>query len=221
MGKRKRLLSKETKHRLTVNVAVPIVHLFYRLLLMTTRRVRVQGENRFLKPGIFCVHHGDVVAGVGELLTMRPGVNAISSLSRDGDIIAKFLSLMKIGAIRGGSSKGAESVTRNMKEILDGNQCVVIPVDGPRGPAGEVKPGAIALAYLTGAPLVCVRVFPERAWRLNSWDKMLIPKPFTKMVVRYSDPIFIPKKISKEQREEYRLLVEKTLYDLAKNPNKQ
>ena len=120
------------------------------------------------------------------------GIGIMVSLSRDGERQAKLLSSFGYKPIRGSSSKGAvSSLIELIKYAKEGN-CVGFALDGPRGPYHIPKPGILALAYKTGAKVVPLRVFPEKAWVLKkTWDGYFIPKPFTKVVLSLRKPLVL------------------------------
>jgi lysophospholipid acyltransferase (LPLAT)-like uncharacterized protein len=94
-------------------------------------------------------------------------------------------------AVRGSSSHGgASALWLLLRSLRDGRDVVVVP-DGPRGPREMLKPGVVALARLSGAPIVPVAVGASAEWRLRSWDEFRIPRPFARCVVRFGDPISV------------------------------
>jgi len=84
-------------------------------------------------------------------------------------------------------------------------------LDGPRGPRGVVKPGLIALAKQSGVPIVPFYLSINRAWVLRSWDRCLVPKPFSKIVVRWGRLITVPKDMDERTFEEIRLGIEEEM----------
>ena len=133
---------------------------------------------------------GPVIVGIlhGELLptgllargrSMLPMV----SQSKDGEIIAGALSVFGFPLVRGGSSKGGAEALQRALDGLEAGLSPVLAVDGPRGPAGVPKPGAVRLACASRRPIVVVRVQPSRAWRARSWDRFMVPWPFATLQV--------------------------------------
>jgi len=84
-------------------------------------------------------------------------------------------------------------------------------LDGPRGPRGVVKPGLIVMAQLSGVPIVPVYISVNKAWMLNSWDSFIIPKPFSTVVIRWDNPIFVPQEMDNETFESTRKEIEQHL----------
>ena len=113
----------------------------------------------------------------------RP-VNALVSASEDGAWLTAFFSVAGLGAVRGSSSRlGREAATALVETLRAGLDIGITP-DGPRGPCYEVKPGTIIVARRTRAPLVLVGGEFSSAWRLGSWDRFYIPKPFSRVRMR-------------------------------------
>ena len=139
-------------------------------------QVRALDEAMAQGPVIVAILHGELLpAG---LLARGRSMLPMVSQSKDGEIIAGALSVFGFPLVRGGSSRGgAEALQRAEEGVLSGLS-PVLAVDGPRGPAGVPKPGAVRLALTTRRPIVVVRVTASRAWRARSWDRFLVPWPF-------------------------------------------
>lgn len=118
----------------------------------------------------------------------RRGVSILSSDSKDGERSAATWRWFGIHAVRGTAGQGGAQALVKMIQAVKQGWDLGITVDGPRGPAGEVKPGVLAVSRKTGAHVVPVCVAYESAWALGTWDRMLIPKPFSTVVVRYGAP---------------------------------
>lgn len=114
------------------------------------------------------------------------------SKSKDGEIIARTMELSRIGAVRGSSSRGGVVAAREMVEILRSGRDVGITPDGPRGPAREVKEGAVRVAQLSGMPVVPIaNALSKKIEIAQTWDRFHIPLPFGRSVVIYGEPIHI------------------------------
>ncbi len=120
------------------------------------------------------------------------GVTAVVSASKDGDRATAVAQRWKHETIRGSSSKNQVSVIRQCSRALRANRGIVIIPDGPHGPREQVKPGAAIIALMTNAPVYPVFALPDKPWRLNSWDRFMIPKPFSRITVRFGEPL-LPK----------------------------
>ena len=122
----------------------------------------------------------------------RRGVAILSSDSKDGERSAATWRWFGIHAVRGtAGDRGAQALVRMIQAVRQ-DWDLGITVDGPRGPRQEVKPGVLAVSRKTGAWIVPVCVGYARAWTLRTWDAMLVPKPFTDVVVRYGTPFQVP-----------------------------
>lgn len=137
--------------------------------------------------------------------------SAIISRSADGEMIAKLALRLGFRPIRGSSSKGGRQALRAIVDDLTHNQVAVHAVDGPQGPRGVVKAGLVKMAQLSGAAVVPVYVSMDRAWRFNSWDRFLVPKPFSRIVLEWGDPIFVPQEMEPDAFENFRLDVERKM----------
>jgi lysophospholipid acyltransferase (LPLAT)-like uncharacterized protein len=111
------------------------------------------------------------------------------SQSKDGKIVAGVAKRSGWNAVRGSSSKGGTLALKNMIANLKKSKLSGHIVDGPRGPSGVVKPGVIRLAFATNAVIVPFYISAENSWHFNSWDKFLLPKPFSKVVLRFDKMI--------------------------------
>lgn len=107
------------------------------------------------------------------------------SPSFDGELIARTVELLGFKAIRGSSSRGGAVGLRNMQAAYAAGHRCAFTADGPRGPKFMAKPGAAQLAQSTGTWVGCFYALPERAWELKSWDRFLIPKPFSRVVLTW------------------------------------
>ncbi|MBN2568411.1 MAG: lysophospholipid acyltransferase family protein [Deltaproteobacteria bacterium] len=134
--------------------------------------------------------------------------SAIISRSDDGEMIAQLALRLGFRPIRGSSTSGGRQALMAMVDDLAHNQVAAHAVDGPQGPRGLVKAGLIKIAQLSGAAIIPVYVSMNRAWRLNSWDRFLIPKPFSRIVLEWGDPIVVPPELDPDAFENFRLDVE-------------
>lgn len=112
------------------------------------------------------------------------------SKSNDGEMIARTMELSRIDAVRGSSSRGGAAAAREMVEILRSGRDVGITPDGPRGPAREVKEGAVRVAQLSGMPIVPIaNALSNKVEIKKAWDRFQVPLPFGRSVVIYGDPV--------------------------------
>lgn len=114
----------------------------------------------------------------------------IVSGSRDGKRLSAILQSWGFRIITGSSSKGGSNVIKNSTEAIKNGQDIIITPDGPRGPRRKAKRGVAKISIMNQTPIIPVRIFPQKYWRLTSWDKFIIPKPFTKIVLEFGDPLY-------------------------------
>ena len=125
------------------------------------------------------------------------------SSSFDGELIARVVNRLGYRVIRGSSTRGAVRALLGMHDQAAQGVSTSFAADGPKGPRFVAKPGPLLLARSTQQPIYCFYLAPRRAWRLNTWDCMLIPKPFTKVHLRWSKPIEIPANASPEEMKAF------------------
>ena len=87
-------------------------------------------------------------------------------------------------------------------------------VDGPKGPSGVVKPGLLSIAQFAGIPIVPIIISAQKKWVFKSWDRFMIPKPFSRVIIRFGEGIYIAPRLSEDEFEERRLFVEQRLKEL-------
>ena len=135
-------------------------------------------------PTVYAFWHRSLLACAYRFKGM--GIAILISRSFDGELIARTVERLGFVAVRGSSSRGGATGLRQMAEAYRrGNHCA-ITADGPKGPAMRAKAGTAQLAQLVGAPWVgTFYVLPVRAWTLKTWDKFLIPKPFSRVLVTW------------------------------------
>ena len=141
-------------------------------------------------------------------------IAVLISQHADGEMIAQVCKHLGFALIRGSKTRGGMKATREMVRASDGNHIAVIP-DGPRGPRRHLEFGLVYLAARTGLPIVLLGVGHDRPWRLKTWDRFCLPRPFSKAVVVASDLIYIPADANREQLEEYRQRIEQMLTELT------
>lgn len=193
---------------------LPFAHYLIRAYFSLIK-IRVVNEEialNHLKNGqkmIVAIWHQRILVCMG--YARRFGVykpSVMISQSRDGELIAKVYSRFNFRPIRGSSSRGGKEALTAMVEDLVHNQFAVHVLDGPRGPRGIVKPGLIVMAQLSAVPIFPVYISCDRAWILNSWDRTVVPKPFSTVVTRWDEPIFIPEHLDDATFENMRKRIE-------------
>ena len=135
----------------------------------------------------------------------------LTSASRDGDMVARAMAVFGLGAIRGSSSRRGVAALVGLKRALHDGFDICLTPDGPRGPRYELQPGAIKLAESSGAPIIPVHVRFGAAWRLQTWDRFVIPKPFSRVEVTFGEAIHLPRGMDPAAFETARIELESLL----------
>jgi lysophospholipid acyltransferase (LPLAT)-like uncharacterized protein len=148
------------------------------------RARRARGE-----PIVFSLWHG-------HLLTLLyhhrgEGVTVLVSEHGDGEIIARIAERLGYHTVRGSTSRGAARALLEASHVVQQGGDVAITPDGPRGPARTVAPGVAVVAHRARMPVIAVGANPIRPWRLSTWDRFEIPKPFSRITIAYSEPLYI------------------------------
>jgi len=156
-----------------------------------------------------------ILSYAGRFGGYKPSV--MISQSRDGEIIARVANRLNFRPVRGSSSRGGKGGLSIMITDLAQHPLAAHVLDGPSGPRGVIKPGLIVMARSSGVPIFPVYISVDRAWVLNSWDRTLIPKPFSTITVRWDDPIVVPEDIDEETFESTRKQIEQ---HMKENQNK-
>ncbi len=138
-------------------------------------------------------------------------LSVMISRSNDGEMAAGVAQLFGLIPVRGSSSRGGAVALKQMIRNMKINGLGAHIVDGPRGPAGVIKPGIIRMAHATDAVIVPFYTAADRSWFFNSWDRFFIPKPFSRAVVRFGDMIKLDKTKDPEKFENQRKLLEDTM----------
>jgi lysophospholipid acyltransferase (LPLAT)-like uncharacterized protein len=134
---------------------------------------------------------------------------------RDGQVVGKALKRFGFHAILGSTSKKGFSAIREMTKSLRSGSDIAIAPDGPRGPRFVVQIGVIELAKLTGSPVIPLTFSASRKKIFNTWDRFLLPCPFSKGVIIYGEPIDVDPDCDRAHLEEKRILLEKRLVELT------
>ncbi|TKJ42501.1 hypothetical protein CEE37_02105 [candidate division LCP-89 bacterium B3_LCP] len=148
-------------------------------------------------PFILCFWHGRMFLTV--FLHRNQGVVAMISQHEDGEMIARIAGKLGWRAIRGSSSRGGrEALFQMLSHLKNGGAAAMLP-DGPTGPRRQFKKGTLFLAQKSGVPLIPITFAAEKCWRFNSWDRFVLPKPFSRCVFIYHDPILIPDELKGDE----------------------
>jgi len=174
----------------------PGLSFLYRFIRAYSWTFRLTVENEqpwmdYLKSGgsvLLCTWHQQFFSAIRYFRHYREfDPSLMISQSKDGEIIAGIAERSGWRTVRGSSSKDGAKALKEMIRQLRVSRLAGHIVDGPLGPAGIVKAGAIRMAHLTGAAVVPFYTAADRAWYFNSWDKFFLPKPFSKVTLRFGD----------------------------------
>ena len=131
------------------------------------------------------------------------GVRVMSSNSYDGEYMGRIIRKFGFVAVKGSSSRNAVRALLGLRRALGDGWTVAFTLDGPRGPRHKVKPGPVALARSSGVPLTMFHAAVDKAWVLNSWDRMMIPRPFSRVLLRFGKLIPVPTDAGDDDVERY------------------
>jgi len=130
---------------------------------------------------IACWHSDLLMIPIYRVIRPNRSASAIISQHKDGEIVAKVLSYLSIKPLRGSTRKGAKKVLLESMRAIDRGEELQISPDGPKGPRYHIYDGVIALAMRSKLPIMIIGYRADSYWRLKSWDRFVIPKPFTKI----------------------------------------
>lgn len=170
------------------------------------------------KPLIFVFWHGQLLSLVHH--HRNEGIVVLVSEHSDGEYITQVIHRHGFETARGSSTRGGAKGLRSILRAARVGKVLAFTPDGPKGPRQEFKWGALVAAQLSGLPLVTIAVGADRAWYLKSWDRFMIPKPFSKLRIRYGAPRWVPRDASEEELKEIAAELEEELkqFTLELNP---
>jgi len=141
----------------------------------------------------------------------RADIWALIGQHADGEVLADLCRYLRIRTIRGSTTRGGVQAIRKLVRASRKGHLAITP-DGPRGPRRRVKPGLVYLAAQTGLPIVPAGIGYRRPWRLHSWDKFALPRPWSLATCVVAEPILVPPDAGEGELERYRLHVEESLH---------
>lgn len=168
--------------------------------------------------------HNRLFPGIGALRNIDQRgqtLFALVSPSKDGAQLSHFLRSIGLRPIRGSSSRRGGVALRELLKVIANGDHVAITVDGPRGPCYAAQPGAAMLIQQTGAPVNFLGVECESCWQLNSWDKFIIPKPFSRIRIKMDRYAHSPRLTGKEERKAIQEVVQERLDRLTEDRHRQ
>lgn len=200
-------------------------NLLYRIvrLYCATFRLTVINEEQWLNdldpdtPVLLCIWHQQffpLIRHFKKYEKYQPSLMISKSL--DGEIIANIAERSGWRTVRGSSSRHGGIALKEMTARLKKYGLAAHILDGPRGPSGVVKPGIISLVQATKAVIVPVFVKPKKAWYFKSWDKFMLPKPFSRVSMNFGKKIKLPQLQLESDFESQRLMLEKIMQQYLK-----
>jgi len=147
--------------------------------------------------------------------------SALISQHADGEMLARVFQGIGLNPIRGSTTRGGVQAIRELLNTGEGPVRIAITPDGPRGPARELQQGAIYLASKTGLPIYTVAIGLHGKWQLRTWDQFMIPKPFTRALLRTGETFQIPPDLDREGIEKWRLEVEAEMRRLTEDTDER
>ena len=166
-------------------------------------------EHFYFAPGIYCFWHQCVIPAAWWYRARDIAV--MTSRSFDGEYIARIIEHLGYRAVRGSSSRGGARALLEMHNHIEHGRLVAFTIDGPRGPRYVAKPGPVLLARNTGVPLSGFHIALEDPWVLPSWDAFLIPKPFSRALLRVGKLIRVPADADAQAMDRFHAELQATL----------
>lgn len=194
---------------------------FYALIGLIGKTLRFETENweNFEKAHsgdkipIYVFWHNRIFAGT--YFFRNRGIVVITSQSFDGEYIARFIQRFGYGVVRGSSTRGGVSALVELIRVMRAGLPTGFTIDGPKGPKYVAKSGACLLAKKTQNPMMPFVVETKNYWQIKSWDRLQIPKPFSRIRVFIGEPIFVSKDANDTEIENKRLKLQKSLDELV------
>lgn len=196
------------------------IHFAYHIIRLYSLSFRLKVENesewedRFLQGDtiLLCAWHQQFFSAIRyfkKYSKYNPGL--MISQSKDGDLIAGVAQKTGWHTARGSSSRGGKKAMQSMIEHLTVHKFGAHILDGPRGPRGKVKAGIVKMATTSNAVVVPFYTHAEKAWYFNSWDRFMLPKPFSRVTLIFGEAIHMGTDIDRSDFEKQRLQLEETM----------
>jgi lysophospholipid acyltransferase (LPLAT)-like uncharacterized protein len=169
------------------------------------------------RPVIFAIWHNRLLMlppPFDRWFPTRQSIGLIS-VSRDGDLVSLLIERSGYGTIRGSTSRKGVIALRQLVDALAAGSNVLFTPDGPRGPVYEVSPGVIFVAQKSGAPIVPLHMEYSSCWRLKSWDRFCVPRPFSKVRFILGAPVHVERTTEAEQFDAERLRLQEAMMSLV------
>jgi lysophospholipid acyltransferase (LPLAT)-like uncharacterized protein len=184
--------------RISLRLIIFLGHSLIRLI-GPTLRISVsyeEGAQKTLdqRPIILSFWHACIIPATYAFRNM--GIRVMSSNSYDGEYMGRIIRKFGYVPVKGSSSRNAVRALLGLRRALALGWTAAFTLDGPRGPRYKVKPGPVALARSSGVPMTAFHIAVDKAWVLNTWDRLMIPMPFSRALLRVSKLIHVPRETS-------------------------
>ncbi|HVI08407.1 MAG TPA: lysophospholipid acyltransferase family protein, partial [Candidatus Binatia bacterium] len=187
--------------RITIFVGHSIIWLIGRTLRVSVSREEGAQSTLDQRPLIGSFWHACQIPAAWVFRNM--GIRVMSSNSYDGEYMGRIVRKFGFVPVKGSSSRNAVRALLGLRRALEQGWTVAFTLDGPRGPRYKVKPGPIALARSSGVPMTMFHMAVDKAWVLNTWDRLIIPRPFARVLLRFGKLIYIPREATDEDLQRY------------------
>jgi len=206
MGK---LLTKERKRAISLVLLPPIVYFFIRVLYLTCKKKFHLPIARPKAPFLVAFWHGEILMNPFLYKKMIKDVKMSLMISDhfDGEMIAKSMSYFGFDTIRGSSTRGGIKALKESFKKIDLGHCIAITPDGPKGPRHSVADGIVSIAQKKELEIVTFNYTASSFWEMKSWDKFMIPKPFSTINFYASEPF----KVTDLDKEDAKVEIKKRL----------
>ena len=207
------------KQRVIGTIAGGLLHVMgwtlrYKITGLEQMTVKYKG-----RPVIYALWHNRIFAipYCKPVLSPDREVCILTSASKDGAILETAVKNFGISSVRGSSSRRGAAALVALRKKLKAGDTVTITPDGPKGPCYKLQPGVVKLAQASGTPIVCLSIEFSNCWRIKSWDRFCIPKPFSKVLIHLEDGIEIPKDLSDDDFEAERKKLEVLMHQCTQS----
>ncbi|MCI0531335.1 MAG: lysophospholipid acyltransferase family protein [candidate division Zixibacteria bacterium] len=184
------------------------------LLLAKSWRIKLEGQEKVDRTHIsgkrvcYALWHGRFLPFI--YTHRRQGVRVLISWHRDGEYLTRIVRRLGFSPVRGSSTKGGARAVAEMVRASERSDVALTP-DGPKGPNRKVQPGMTYISQKGDVPIVPLGISAESYWRLKSWDRFTIPKPFSRVIVLTGDPIAVSKELPGENLDKMNQMLEESL----------
>jgi hypothetical protein len=168
---------------------------------------------------IYASWHQRFFPGITFFSSRKP-IAIMISQSRDGEMVARVVDILGWRSVRGSSTRGGVAALKRLKDLARAGYKIGHIVDGPKGPFGYVKPGLLRIAQVAGMPVVPTITSAQKKWVFNSWDRFMVPKPFSRVIIRFGDAIDVPAELDGGAFEQKRVSIEQRLKELYEDTDR-